>query len=47
MRGCKMGPDGQVVWSSGHPLGPLVSGLCTLPPHVKYIPEVTLIFVES
>jgi hypothetical protein len=27
-------------------LGTLVSGLCTLPPHVRYIPRVTLILVE-
>jgi hypothetical protein len=39
MRGCKVGP-------TGHPLGPLVSGLCTLPPHVRCIPVVTLILVE-
>jgi hypothetical protein len=37
--GCKVGP-------AGHPLGPLVSGLCTLPPHVRYIPGVTLILME-
>jgi hypothetical protein len=34
------------VWPVGHRLGPLVSGLCTLPPHVRYIPGVTLILVE-
>jgi hypothetical protein len=28
------------------PLGSLVSGLCTLPPHVRYTPRVTLILVE-
>jgi hypothetical protein len=28
------------------PLGPLVSGLYTLPPHVRYTPGVTLILVE-
>jgi hypothetical protein len=28
------------------PLGPLVNSLYTLPPHVRYIPEVTLILVE-
>jgi hypothetical protein len=39
MRGCKVGP-------AGHLLGPLVSGLCTLPPQVRYIPEVTFILVE-
>jgi hypothetical protein len=37
--GCKVGP-------AGHPLGPLVSGLCTLPPHVRYTPGVTLILME-
>jgi hypothetical protein len=31
---------------AGHPLGPLVSGLCTLPPRVRYTPGVTLILVE-
>jgi hypothetical protein len=34
------------VWPVGHPLGPLVSGLCTLPPHVRYSSGVTLILVE-
>jgi hypothetical protein len=34
------------IWLAGHPLGPLVSGLCTLPPHIRYIPGVTLILVE-
>jgi hypothetical protein len=29
-----------------HPLGPLVSSLCTLPPRVRYIPGVTLILVK-
>jgi hypothetical protein len=29
-----------------HALSPLLSGLCTLPPHVRYIPGVTLILVE-
>jgi hypothetical protein len=28
------------------PLGPLVSGLCTLPPRVRYTPGVTLFLVE-
>jgi hypothetical protein len=28
------------------PLGPLVSGLCTLPPHVRYTPGVTLILMK-
>jgi hypothetical protein len=28
------------------PLGPLVSGLYTLPPHVRYAPGVPLILVE-
>jgi hypothetical protein len=32
--------------ASWPPLGPLVSNLCTLPPHVRYIPRVTLILVE-
>jgi hypothetical protein len=41
-----VGPDGQGVWLAGHLLGPLVSGLCTLPPHVRYTPGVTLILVE-
>jgi hypothetical protein len=31
---------------SCHPLGPLVSGLCTLPPRVRCILEVILILVE-
>jgi hypothetical protein len=26
-----VGPAGQGVWLAGHPLGPLVSDLCTLP----------------
>jgi hypothetical protein len=30
----------------GHPLGPLVSGIGTLPPCVRYTPRMTLIFVE-
>jgi hypothetical protein len=38
-RGCKVG-------LAGHPLGPLVSGPCTLPPHVRYTPGVTLLLVE-
>jgi hypothetical protein len=38
-RGCKVG-------LASDPLGPLVSGLCTLPPHVRYTPWVTLILVE-
>jgi hypothetical protein len=33
---CKVGPVGQGVWSAGHLLGPLVSGLCTQPPRVRY-----------
>jgi hypothetical protein len=37
---------GQGVWPAGHPLGPLVSGLCTLPFCVRYTPGVTLILVE-
>jgi hypothetical protein len=40
------GGGGQPVGLAGHPLGPLVSGLCTLPDHVRYTPVVTLIFVE-
>jgi hypothetical protein len=44
--GYKVGPVGQGVWPTGHPLDPLVSGLRTLPPRVRYIPEVTLILVE-
>jgi hypothetical protein len=28
------------------PLGPLVNGLCTLPPRVRYTPGVILTFVE-
>jgi hypothetical protein len=39
MRGYKVGP-------ASHPLGPLVNGLWTLPPCVRYNPEVTLILVE-
>jgi hypothetical protein len=46
MRGYKVGLVGQGVWPAGHPLGPLVSSLCTLPPHARCIPEVTLILVE-
>jgi hypothetical protein len=46
MRGYKVGPAGQGVWLAGHPLGPLVSGLCTLPPRVMYTLGVTLISVE-
>jgi hypothetical protein len=38
MRGCKVQPTGMGVWPAGHPLGPLVSGLCTLPSRVKYTP---------
>jgi hypothetical protein len=40
------GPNGHKSWPASHPLGPLVSGLCTLPPRVRYIPRVTLILVE-
>jgi hypothetical protein len=43
---CKVGSAGQGVWLAGHLLGPQVSGLCTLPPHVRYTPGVTLISVE-
>jgi hypothetical protein len=35
------------VGPAGHPLGPLGSDLCTLPPRVRYIPGVTLILVNS
>jgi hypothetical protein len=41
-----------LVWVGGgfglaaHPLSPLVRGLCTLPPCVRYTPGVTLILVE-
>jgi hypothetical protein len=45
-RGYKVGPAGQGVWPANQTLGPLVSGLCTLPPRVRYTPGVTLIFVE-
>jgi hypothetical protein len=38
--------DTKVGRPIGHPLEPLVSGLCTLPPHIRFIPEVTLILVE-
>jgi hypothetical protein len=31
---------------AGHPLGPQVNDLWTLPPRVKYTPGVTLILVE-
>jgi hypothetical protein len=34
------------VGLAGHPLVPLVNGLYTLPPCVRYIPGVTLILVE-
>jgi hypothetical protein len=46
VRCCKVGPASQRVWLTGYPLGPLVSGLSTLPPHVRYTPGVTLILVE-
>jgi hypothetical protein len=46
VRGCKVGLAGQGIWPVGHPLGPLVNDLCTLPPRVRYIPGVTLILVE-
>jgi hypothetical protein len=42
----KTWPVGQGIWPIGHHLGPLVSDLCTLRPHVRYIPGVTLILVE-
>jgi hypothetical protein len=42
--------QGGADWPEGlagrPPLGPLVIGLCTLPPHVRYTPGVTLILVE-
>jgi hypothetical protein len=41
-----VGPTGQRVWPASHLLGPLVSGLCTLPPRVRYTTRVTLILVE-
>jgi hypothetical protein len=41
-----VGLAGQGVRPVGHPLGPLVNGLCTLPSHVKYTPGVTLILVK-
>jgi hypothetical protein len=44
--GWKVGSTPQGVSPDGHPQGPLVNGICTLPPHVRYIPEVTLILVE-
>jgi hypothetical protein len=37
---------GYKVGLAGHPLGALVSGLCTLRPHVRYTPGVTPILVE-
>jgi hypothetical protein len=37
---------GQGIWLADHPLGPLVSGLYTLSPHVTYILRVALILVE-
>jgi hypothetical protein len=38
---------GHIGVLAGWPLpGPLVSGLCTLPPRVRYITGVTLIFLE-
>jgi hypothetical protein len=46
MRACKVGLVSQGVCSASHPLGPLVSGLYTLPPHVRYTPGLTLILVE-
>jgi hypothetical protein len=41
-----VGLVGQGVWLAGHPLGPDVSDLYTLPPHVRCISGVTLILVE-
>jgi hypothetical protein len=40
------GADWRGVWLAGHPLGPLLSGLCTLTPRVSYIPRVILILVK-
>jgi hypothetical protein len=40
------GPASQGVWPAGHPLGPLVYDLCTLPPRIRYTLGVTLILVE-
>jgi hypothetical protein len=40
------GPAGPGFWPADHPLGPLVSDLCTLPPHARYTPGVILILVE-
>jgi hypothetical protein len=34
------------VGLAGHPLGPLGSGLCTLPHLIRYIPGVTLILLK-
>jgi hypothetical protein len=42
----KSWPADQGIWLASHPLGLLVSGLCTLSPHVMYISRVTLILVE-
>jgi hypothetical protein len=42
----KTWPAGQAIWPAGHSLGRLVSGICTLPPQVRYIPGVTIILVE-
>jgi hypothetical protein len=39
-------PANYGIWPAGHPLDPLVSGICTLPPRIRYIPGVTLILVE-
>jgi hypothetical protein len=41
-----VGLEDRGVLPPPHPLGPLVSGLCTLPPHARYILRVTLILVE-
>jgi hypothetical protein len=42
----KCGAERPGTLFTGHPLGTLVSGLCTLAPHVRCIPEMTLSLVE-
>jgi hypothetical protein len=42
-----VGLAGLEVWLAGHPLGPLVSGICTLPSRVRCILRVTLILVHQ
>jgi hypothetical protein len=41
-----VGPANHGFWPVGHPLGPSVSDLYALPPHVRYVPGVTIILVE-